>query len=73
MNQWTQNKHDSPHLFSIAVIYKVSLPVCDYLSLEKYNKLEKCKINDIVLWELYMPCAKGPRHTDIRTENNNKK
>ena len=34
MNQWTHKKHDSPHLFSMAVIYKVSLHVCDYLSLD---------------------------------------
>ena len=31
MNQWTHNKHDLPHLFSMAVIYKEALHVCVYL------------------------------------------
>ena len=34
MNVWTPNNQDSPHLFSMAVTYKVSLHVCDYLSLD---------------------------------------
>ena len=39
MNLWTQNKQDSPHLFSMAVIYKaLVLQFCDYLSLAHYNK-----------------------------------
>ena len=38
MNQWTYNKRKLPRLFSMAVIYKVSLHVCDYFSLDQYNK-----------------------------------
>ena len=30
MNQWTHTKHDSAHLFSMAVIYKLALHVCVY-------------------------------------------
>ena len=38
MNVWTPNKQDSPHLFSVTVSYKASLHLCDYLSLDQYNK-----------------------------------
>ena len=48
MNVWTPNKQDSPHLHSMAVICKVSLHECDYLSLNQYDKSEKCKINKIL-------------------------
>ena len=41
MNVWTPSKQDLPNLFSIAVIYTVSLHLCDYLSLDQYNKYEK--------------------------------
>ena len=53
MNVWTPNKHDSPLLFSMAVIYKVSFHLCDYLILDQYNKLKECKVNEI-LSELYL-------------------
>ena len=41
MSMLTPNKQDSPHLFSMAVIYTVSLHLCDYLSLDQNNKFEK--------------------------------
>ena len=41
MNLLTPNKQGSPHLCSMVVIYKVSLHVCDCLSLDQYNKLSK--------------------------------
>ena len=38
MNQWTHNKHDSPHLFSMAVIYKVAFQYVFILFLDLYDK-----------------------------------
>ena len=54
MNVWTPNKQDSPHLFSMAVSYKVSLHLCDYLSLDQYNKQELHKINFIRILFIFL-------------------